>query len=278
MSSEPERAQRAPLDQAVLTARMNAAPWPWPPVGFMTVTRSTNADIGDLASRGAAHGTVITTDFQSAGRGRLGRRWDAPLASSVMFSLLLRPYTSLDSVVGWVPLYVGVAVSEALSRVTKLPVTVKWPNDLLIEGRKIGGILVERSADQVIIVGVGINVSLTEAELPGPEATSLLLAGSATLVREDILAAVLVHLAAWWEEWQAANFDVPRSGLADAYTKACATLQQRVRVTQPNDEVILGRAVGIGTDGALLVVPDGAAADAPPLQIRAADVVHVRAE
>jgi BirA family biotin operon repressor/biotin-[acetyl-CoA-carboxylase] ligase len=257
---------------------MNAAPWPWPPVGYVTVTRSTNADVSDLASRGADHGTVITTDFQSAGRGRLGRRWDAPLASSVMFSLLLRPYTSLDSVVGWVPLYVGVAVSEALSRVTRLPVTVKWPNDLLIDGLKIGGILVERSADQIIVVGVGINVSLTEAELPGPEATSLALAGSANLVREDILAAVLVHLAAWWEEWQAANFDVQRCGLADAYTKACATLQQRVRVTQPNDEVLLGRAVGIGTDGALLVAEDGAAADSPPVQIRAADVVHVRAE
>jgi BirA family biotin operon repressor/biotin-[acetyl-CoA-carboxylase] ligase len=259
-------------------ARLHAAAWPWPPVGYVTVTRSTNADCADLASRGAPHGTVITTDFQSAGRGRLGRRWDAPASSSVMFSLLMRPFTSLDSVVGWVPLYVGVAVSQALSRVTGLPVTVKWPNDLLVEGRKIGGILVERSSDQIIVAGVGINVNLTEAELPGPEATSLTLAGARNTVREDLLVAVLVHLAAWWEEWQAANFDVQRCGLADAYTQACSTLGQRVRVTQPNNQVLIGQAVGIGPDGALLVRADGAEPTSAPIEIRAADVVHVRPE
>ncbi len=278
MSPDPERAQRAPLDQAVLTARLHAAAWPWPLVEIVTETRSTNADVAERAAAGAPHGTVVVTDYQSAGRGRLGRRWEAAPSSSLMFSALLRPHRDLGPAAGWTPLLVGVAVCEGLARGTELPLQLKWPNDILIGGQKLGGVLVERSSDGAVIAGVGINVDLTPEELPGPAATSLALAGATDLVREDLLAAVLPHLAAWWERWQSADFDAERSGLAAAYTDLCSTLGRQVTVTFPNDEVSNAVAVGIGADGALLVRPSEAAASEPLREIRAADVVHVRPE
>jgi BirA family biotin operon repressor/biotin-[acetyl-CoA-carboxylase] ligase len=192
-----------------------------------------------------------------------------------MFSVLLRPYGPIPAA-GWVPLVIGVAVSEALTRVCKIPVVVKWPNDLLVQGAKLGGILVERAGTGIYVAGVGVNVNLEADELPTETATSLLLAGSELLNRENLLTAVLAHLEAWWDRWEVAGYDIERSGLREAYLQACATVGQRVQVSLPDGQVLIGTALGVGLDGALLVRPDLDLPNAPPREIRAADVVHVR--
>jgi len=275
MATDPGRANLPALDEAVLTARLRAAAWPWPAVRIAPSTRSTNADVVLLAEAGAPHGTVVTTDYQSAGKGRLGRRWEAPPRSAVMCSVLLRPARPLGVEQGWVPLLVGVAVAEAISNVAGLEVQLKWPNDLVLADLKLGGILVERPSADALVAGFGVNVSLSPDELPVPTATSLVIAGVADVVREDLLAAILLHLAGWWERWQSADFDAVRSGLAAAYRTRCSTLGREVDVRTPDGAVSRAVAVDLATDGALMIAPV-ATPGARPTAVRAADVIHIR--
>lgn len=206
-----------------------------------------------------------------------------------MFSILFRTKRPIPEI-GWLPLLVGTAVAESLTRVTGVRVEVKWPNDLMVAGRvrddgatttpegpkKLGGVLVERAGTSVYVAGVGINVNLSAAELPIEGATSLQLEGSRLLVREDLLVAMLAHIAAWWERWENSGFDAERAGLVEAYTLLCSTVGARVSVSLPSGEVFVGTALGVGTDGALLVRADLALPTDPPREIRAADVVHIR--
>jgi len=150
---------------------------------------------------GAPEGAVAATDEQTEGRGRLGRTWQAPAGTSLLFSIVLVPPVATARMPE-LSLVAGTAVAEAIESETGLRATIKHPNDVLIEGRKVAGILAEASEGRVVL-GVGVNVSQTAAQLPEgvqTPATSLSLEGAA-VDRVELLAAILERLEAHYDRW-----------------------------------------------------------------------------
>jgi BirA family transcriptional regulator, biotin operon repressor / biotin---[acetyl-CoA-carboxylase] ligase len=152
---------------------------------------------------------------------------------------------------------------------------VKWPNDVLLDDRKVAGILVERvetPSGPAAVVGVGLNVGMSADELPVPEATSLAVVDAARVPdRTDLLLVVLASLWEAYTTWQEGG-DLAGMRLAESYTAACATVGSRVRVQLPSDRALAGTATGIDSSGRLLVEHDG-----ETTAVSAGDVVHVRA-
>jgi BirA family biotin operon repressor/biotin-[acetyl-CoA-carboxylase] ligase len=261
---------RPPLDAARLSA---ADPdlLPGLSVEVLDEAGSTNALAADRARAAAAEGLVLVAEHQSAGRGRLDRSWDAPPRSALTFSLLLRP--SVPSAAWpWLPLLAGYAVAKAL-KAHGFAAVVKWPNDVLLEGRKVAGILVERvdtPSGPAAVVGVGLNVAMTAEELPVPEATSLAVAGGPVPDRTALLVDVLASLWEAYTVWQEGG-DQAGARLAASYAAACATVGSQVRVELPSGEVLNGTASGIDPHGRLLVEHT-----AGRTAVSAGDVVHVR--
>lgn len=150
---------------------------------------------------GRPEGAVAATDYQLAGRGRLGRRWDAPPASSVMCSVVLEPRVATERL-SELTVVAAAAVADAIARVSGLVASVKHPNDVMIGGRKVAGILGEASAGRVVL-GIGINVAQRQDDLPDDAQhapTSLALEG-AEVARADLLAEVLAALEHRYAEW-----------------------------------------------------------------------------
>ena len=238
---------------------------------------STNAVVAERARSGAPEGLVVVAEHQTAGRGRLDRAWEAPARSALTFSVLLRPGVT-PAEWPWIPLLVGYTVSKAL-RAEGYDAAVKWPNDVLIEDRKVAGILVERvetPAGPAAVVGVGLNVDLTAEELPVPTATSLGLepdgsggSGSAP-DRTSLLTLLLRSLREAYDAWEAGG-EAATGRLRSSYTSACVTLGQQVRVEQPTGEPLTGQATGIDEGGRLVVLTPGG-----EVAVGAGDVVHVR--
>ena len=204
---------RPPLNAAALRRAVVTPEALWTSLEVVDATGSTNSDLSALAARGAPEGAVLVAEEQTAGRGRLDRRWSAPARSGLFFSVLLRPgdtFGGHDPVPvhrwGWLPLLAGVATATALSRAAGVDTALKWPNDLLVtvdgEERKAGGILAERVDDSAVVVGIGLNVSLRATELPVPTAASLALAGAPGTDRDPLLRAVLRSIGDWYGAWR----------------------------------------------------------------------------
>lgn len=277
MTSSPwSDLNRPPLRAEALERALVRPGGLWTSVRVVADTGSTNSDLVAEAAAGAPAGAVLVAEEQTAGRGRLERSWTAPARSGIFLSMLLRPQGVPKERWGWLPLLVGVAAASALSATAEVEVRLKWPNDLLVEvdgaERKLGGILAELEGDAVV-VGLGLNVSLTAEELPVPTAGSLLLAGAPVTDRETLLRAFLRTFDQLYTEWAADGGDPERSGLQVAYRAQCATLGRSVRVELPGGRQLLGEAVGVDGDGRLVVV-DAEGAQRP---VGAGDVVHVRA-
>jgi BirA family biotin operon repressor/biotin-[acetyl-CoA-carboxylase] ligase len=280
--SEPPA--RPPLDADRLAAA-GPAVLPGVPSGarieVLAEAPSTNALVAERARAGDAEGLVVVAEHQTAGRGRLDRTWEAPARSGLTFSLLLRPTAPVASW-PWLPLLTGCAVSTAL-RAHGFDAAVKWPNDVLLEpsgeGRKVAGILVERvesTAGPAAVVGIGVNVGMTAAELPVPAATSLAesVAGSGLGVvpdRTELLLDVLASVGEAYAAWQDGG-EPAAARLAEAYAAACATVGRRVRVQLPSGATLTGTATGIDRSGRLVVEHHGATTP-----VSAGDVMHVRA-
>jgi len=249
----------------------------WGPIAVLPSTGSTNADAADQVREGAPEGFTVVADEQTGGRGRLGRAWESPAGAGLAMSVVLRPVV-VDRRWSWVPLLAGVAVSDAL-RDAGLPASLTWPNDVMVDRdahdgspgpRKLGGILVERVED-ALVVGIGVNVDLDRAELPVPRATSTRLEGI-DVRREDLVVAVLDRLRGHYLRWQLADGDSRRGGLLDAYAARCLTLGRPVRATLPGDVVLEGEGTSIDDDGRLVVrLGDGALRS-----VSAGDVTVVR--
>lgn len=284
---------RPPLRQAGLSRALTqgGTASSWRALEVVPRTGSTNADVAARARAGEAEGLVLTADHQTGGRGRLDRAWTAPPRSSLAVSVLLRP--SVDPARwSWLPLLVGVAVAEALNRTCGVPAGLKWPNDVLVpeprrgeapelgERRKVCGILAEAVAGPdgvpvAAVVGFGLNVDQERPELPVPQATSLRLAGAATLDRDTVLRACLRAVAVRYRAWVEAGGDPRGGGLGAAYRAACLTLGQLVEVQLPGAEPVRGVAEEVDAEGRL-VVATGGGPDGGRWALAAGDVVHVR--
>lgn len=280
---ETVRTPRAPVRAAVLARAVVRPGGLWSEVRVVAETGSTNADVVQEARAGAAEGLVLLAESQRAGRGRLGRSWQAPAGAGLTMSVLLRPRAIAATGLGWLPLLTGVAVIEACAAETPgIEAALKWPNDLLVRPAgggawgKCGGILVEVAAPAAIVVGIGMNVWQEASELPGPidlmayPPTSLALAGGRG-DRERLAAAVLRWLAHWYGRWLVAAGDPERCGLIAAYRARCRTLGRPVAVVLPGGAALRGTAADIDKDGRLVVrTVDG------DKHLAAGDVHHLR--
>lgn len=236
-------------------------------VNTVTSTGSTNADLAEAARAGAPAGTVLVAENQTEGRGRFERRWSSPRGASLSISVLLRPRRPMSDW-GWLSLLVGVAVRDGIAaQGAGDRAQLKWPNDVLVDGRKICGILCEAAAGAVIC-GFGINVSLAPDELPVPHATSLLIAGLDT-DKTRLFESVLLRFADLVEDWEQG------ADISQIYSAACSTIGRQVRVhldvEHPDQGSVTGTAVGVGPDGELLVDVQGTIT-----AFSAGDVVHLR--
>ena len=255
---------RRSLDPDRLAGMLAEAGFTGPTPDLRGTTASTNADAAALDGPGVADFTCIQAEEQLAGRGRLARDWQSPAGAGLWCSTLVPTQGVPAAQRSWLPLAAGLAACDAIDGV---PVALKWPNDLVVaEGpavRKLGGILVELLPSGRAVVGIGINVGIDAAELPFPQATSLLSEGG-DLDRTALLGRLLPALQWRWRQWR----DDPEMLRAD-YLARCASIGRSVAVHLPDGAVFAGRAVGVDADGALLV-DDGATTRS----VTAADVVH----
>ncbi len=272
-------ADRAPLDAGALVRAVVRPGGLWRAVEVLASTGSTNADLLARAAGGAAEGVVLAAEEQTAGRGRMGRSWVSPPRAALTFSVLVRPDTVAPARRGWLPLLAGVSAASAVRAAAGVEARLKWPNDVLAGPAKLGGILAE-AAGHAVVIGIGLNVSTGAGELPPPgptpggalAATSLLALGSAKLDREPLLTAILAAFEHWYQAWRQVGGDPDRCGLRAEYTSLCATIGREVRVELPGGQLLSGLAVGVDSDGRLLVrVSSGA-----EVPVAAGDVVHVR--
>ena len=298
MSSPWSDLSRPPLRAERLRAALVAPHGPLARLEVLPSVGSTNAELLRRAAADPAawpHLSVLTTDSQTEGRGRLGRTWTAPPRSGLAVSVLVRP-GDLDPVVpaehwSWLSLLTGLAVVGAVRDVAGLPAELKWPNDVLVSDargdRKLCGVLAELDpAGGVVVLGIGLNTSTTAEELPVPTATSLALEHAATTDRDTVLRAVLRSVAAEVGRWAAAGGDPVASGLVARVREACSTLGRPVRVSLPGGSgesggsLLVGTAEGLDDAGRLLVrrAGEGASdgADGVLVPVAAGDVVHVR--
>lgn len=246
---------------------------------------STNSEALSLAHAGAVHGTVVVAESQSSGRGRHGRPWFSPSGTNLYCSVVVRgigPGLSLSEWLSWVPLTSALAVAEAVQDAAAISLSLKWPNDLLLHERKVGGLLCESflasAADPIVVIGIGLNVNVPREAFPEelqPIAASLLEVSRQPIDRNRLIARLLLELEQSLDELR--SYGPAR--LRRAYTTRCITLGRRVRVLLGDEHELIGTAETISADGALQVrpLPRSSATQPPPLiDIRAADVIHLR--
>jgi BirA family biotin operon repressor/biotin-[acetyl-CoA-carboxylase] ligase len=197
-------------------------------------------------------GKVLVAEYQTAGRGRLDRKFEVPPRKGLTFSFAIDSKKDFS----WIPLITGLAVAEAINKyIGKEKVDIKWPNDLLIDNKKLAGILSEKVGDGVV-VGVGINIFQTQTELPIENAISLSMIASVD--RSELLAEILNQLGL-----ALSNIESQKN----LYRERCSTIGKNVQVTLPNGEKIEEVALGISNDGSLLL---------KSREVSVGDILHLR--
>ena len=189
-------------------------------------------------------GDLITAEYQSAGRGRLDRKFDAEKSSALLFSFYFEPENEVKNL-GYLTLLVGASVTETLNEITNKNIfKCKWPNDVLFNQKKVAGLLAEKTSSGVI-VGVGINVSTSKEALPVAHATSIFLATDLQINRNELLAKILMNLQRDLQEWQS-GID-----LTSKYRSLSATIGSQVRIALPDGSSVEAKAVDIDETGSL---------------------------
>ena len=227
-------------------------------VHHVTETDSTNRLLAELAAEGATERTVVMADHQTAGKGKYDRGWHSMPGMGLCASILLRPNRPVEELAS-VTLVIAVAVMAAIRHATGIPATVKWPNDILVNGRKLCGILCElvltpEGEFSHIIAGIGLNENLTFEDLPHPLdqiATSLTIESGLPVDRAASLANLLDELALWLGRWEREGFFPIR----DAWIRHSCTLGRRVTLDAPG-ATHNGIAIGLGSDGSLSIRDD----------------------
>ncbi|HWF69195.1 MAG TPA: biotin--[acetyl-CoA-carboxylase] ligase [Mycobacterium sp.] len=262
---------RVPLDAVALRAGLVGAGRPWHQLDVVAETASTNADLIAQAEGGAdIDGSVLLAEYQNAGRGRHGRQWSAPPRAQIALSVGVAAASVPRSGWGWLPLATGVAVADALTTVCGVAPGLKWPNDVLVDGGKLAGILAEVAAPaSVIVLGLGLNVTLTAEEAPDPAATSLLMLGSSATDRNALARKILGDLAVRIDAWRSAGG--ADAALVADYQRYSLTLGSRVRAILPGDQDVVGTAHAVDETGRLCVDTGG-----QTVAISAGDITHLR--
>lgn len=247
--ARPDKLFPAEVRAGLKTARLGQV------VHYFEEVTSTNDVAKDLAGRGAPEGTLVVAEAQTKGRGRRGRSWASPAGTGIWASLILRPRL-VPSQTPVLTFTAAVAGAEAIRDLTGLPAGIKWPNDLLIRGRKVAGILTEMSAelDDVhhVVLGIGINVNIPSfPEEIAEIATSLSREGGQNVSRRRLLQAFLEYFESWYDRLPQAAED-----LRDRWRAFSVTLGRRVTVTSPR-LTLTGLAKDIDREGALLLETDG---------------------
>jgi BirA family biotin operon repressor/biotin-[acetyl-CoA-carboxylase] ligase len=231
---------------------------------------STNTYLREEARRGAPEGRVAVADHQTAGRGRLDRRWESPPGVNLLASVLLRPHCTPDDLhlcTGAVAL----AALDACATLAGVTAVLKWPNDLLVDGAKLAGVLAEADfavpPPPAVVVGIGLNVAWPGPEGAGGTCLDDLVGPGQTVDRFALLDHLLAALGA---RRPLLDDQAGRRTLADEVRARCATLGQDVRIVLPGEEFV-GRAVALDDEGRLLVENEGR-----QRPVTAGDVVHLR--
>lgn len=257
------------METDLTAARLESALGSWAPeYRYLDEVESTNLEALAWAEEEAPDGCVVIADHQTAGRGRLGRNWFDRPGGSLLFSLILRPRLSMEQV-GLVNLVAGAAMCSGLAGLG-IEARVKWPNDVMVSGRKVCGMLAETKVSsgmlEVLVLGIGVNVGVQASELPEEvrqKATSLSEAPGGPVERAAVLEAFLNHFGPRY-----LGMDGTRTGvLLEYYRKWCETLGSPVRVETPSG-VVEGVAADVDATGGL-VLDSGET-------IRAGDVIHLR--
>ena len=231
-------------------------------IDWVRETGSTNDDLvasaeSDLAER------VLIADLQTAGRGRRGRSWDAPIDSGVLLSLLVREARGCSPF--WTIGSVALGAAEAAASLIDADVGLKWPNDLLVDGRKISGVLAV-GAHGAVVVGIGTNVNWHDGRPTGvPETATALSEHAGGSIDRVQFAARLIERSSHW-------LDAPLDEVRRGWNGRCVTLGTRVRVELDDDEALVGVAVEIAADGGLVVATDAGSRHV----VHVGDVVHLR--
>jgi BirA family biotin operon repressor/biotin-[acetyl-CoA-carboxylase] ligase len=218
---------------------------------------STNSHARRLAETGAAEGEVVIAERQFEGRGRLGRSWESPPYCNLYFSLLLRP-TLAPAHAPQITLMAAVALADTVAEFVAEPPAIKWPNDILLQGKKLAGILTESSCDakriEFVILGIGVNLNFPRERMPETirdRATSLMEVAGNSFSRELVLRRLIQDLDRCYGTLEDFGFDA----IAPRWQARFGLKGKTVRVEMGGD-VLIGQAVGIDRDGALLVEDD----------------------
>ena len=218
---------------------------------------STNACARTLAEAGADDGTIVVSDFQTEGKGRLGRQWLANPGTSLLFSTILRPTVSSASA-GLLSFFAAVSVARALEKEVKMPVECKWPNDLLLNERKVSGILLENSVDRqelsYSVAGIGINVTQKsfDASLQ-QKATSIARETGKAPDRISLLRSILREMDVLYGDIQANQFET----ILKEWNARCTMFGKNVTILL-QDQPVQGSAVGLSREGGLILdTPQG---------------------
>ena len=285
--------ERPGLDPDRLRAALVAPNGPFAALDVVQETGSTNTDLAraaELRPSEARDLTVLTAELQTAGRGRLDRSWVAPARSSLFVSVLFRPAGPSGRPLptqsyGWLSLLAALAMAESVAARTGVEARLKWPNDVMVDGRKLAGVLAQLvpfsdGSPPAVVVGAGLNVSLTDEDLPVPTATSLLMEYAFTTDRNILLTDYLQALAGKYRAFCSVDGDpeaVPEGepgSLRAQVIDRLVTLGRHVRAQLPGGGELTGRAVALEPTGALVIVDEAG----QPHTVTAADVVHLRAE
>lgn len=279
---------RQSLDTDFLRAQLTAPNGPLSRFEWSARTGSSNADLAQAASvdpEAWPDLSLLTVEEQDAGKGRLERSWTAPAGAALAISLLLRPAGVPVDSLAWLSMISAVAVCRTL-RGRGIDAWIKWPNDVLVvdasgEAKKICGILAQLvlipGHNPAVVLGTGVNVSQTPAELPTSTSTSVFIASGQRADRNILLQEYVREFAEVYRRFVAASGVAQREldgspSLAQEVSSLMLTLGQNVRAELPNGSFIQGRASGIDASGALLITD----ALGSSTVISAADVVHLR--
>lgn len=245
------------LSQSEIASRLQTK-WAGRKLYYVDSTGSTNTDAKRYAEEGDPHGTTVVADMQTAGKGRRGRRWQSPTGLNTYFTILLKPDFTPDKA-SMLTLVMALSVAEAIEEITELKTEIKWPNDIIVNKKKVVGMLTEMSTTpemdeiQYVVVGVGVNVNMGSIE-DFPEeiretATSLRIESGRQINRAVLVEHILERFEQNYEKFEQT---LELSGLLDAYQSHLVNVDARVRVLDPAGEYT-GISHGINATGELIV-------------------------